>query len=238
MVNGQVVIPCYNEFNNLGKLFEECCQVVELSKGRIGFIIVDNGSTDQTPIFAESHQYTNSEIKFIRVSLNQGYGGGIHVGLNESTAGIIGWTHADLQTPLIDCLYGLELFGQGHSFIKGKRKGRLFFDRIFSNGMGLFESLLFRTTLVEINAQPTLFSRDLYEQWGEVPTDFSLDLYAYLLAKRLGYSIKRFDVTFKKRQHGISSWNTTWKSKFRFIRRTIRYSFELKAGLGVVNRSS
>lgn len=238
MVNGQVVIPCYNEFDNLGKLFEECCQVVELSKGRIGFIIVDNGSTDQTPIFAESHQYTNSEIKFIRVSHNQGYGGGIQVGLNESIAGIIGWTHADLQTPLIDCLYGLELFDQGYSFIKGKRKGRLFIDRIFSNGMGLFESLLFRTILVEINAQPTLFSRDLCARWGKVPTDFSLDLYAYVLAKQSGYSIKRFGVTFKKRQHGSSSWNTTWKSKFRFIRRTIRYSFELKARLSVVNGSS
>ena len=43
--------------------------------------------------------------------------------------------------------------------------------------------------------------------------------------------VKRFDVKFEERLHGISHWNVDLRSKWKFIVRTIRYSVELKKGL-------
>ena len=56
----------------------------------------------------------------------------------------------------------------------------------FTFGMSVFESVLLRRPLRDINAQPTLFPRSLYETWTTPPEDFALDLYAYVSAKSAG----------------------------------------------------
>jgi hypothetical protein len=79
----------------------------------------------------------------------------------------------------------------------------------------------------DINAQPTLFHRSFYEEWKDPPKDFSLDLFAYFMAKRNYLNIKRFPVLFGERAHGISHWNVSFSAKYRFIKRTLYYSFLL-----------
>jgi glycosyltransferase involved in cell wall biosynthesis len=227
MSRAEIIIPCYNEFENIEKLYAECCRIVELSNGSIGFILVNNGSTDGTSDFFESNQNIGFGVRFTSIESNQGYGGGILAGLVVSSADFIGWTHADLQTPLIDCLRALEILKMDYDFVKGSRIGRPFIDKFFSKGMEYFESTLFGVQLREINAQPTLFSRDLYDNWQNVPNDFSIDLYALVMAAKSNAAIARFDVTFLPRVHGSSKWNSGFKSRVRFIKRTIKFSLEL-----------
>jgi len=224
----EIVIPCFNEAENIEKLYVECHQIVAKSENDISFILVDNGSNDTTSDFISSHQKSNPGVRFVSISPNRGYGGGILAGLKSSTAQIIGWTHADLQTPLADCLRAVGIIDQGYDLVKGRRNGRAFTDKFFSKGMELFESALFGKQLKEINAQPTLFSRVLFESWQDVPSDFSLDLYALVMAQQLNARIARFDVDFLPRVHGSSKWNSGFKSRLKFIKRTLNYSFELK----------
>lgn len=228
MIKAEVIIPCYNESESLAELYRQCCKVVEASNNSIHFILVNNGSTDETDTIIQNLTTNNRSIRFIHLSQNQGYGGGILAGLKESTAPIIGWTHSDLQTPLIDCLIGVEVIYAGNDFVKGNRRGRPSLDRVFSKGMGVFETLLFKQKLNEVNAQPTLFKREILESWVDPPSDFSLDLYALVMAGKSGALIKRIDVIFLPRRHGSSKWNIGFKSKLQFIKRTIRYSIELK----------
>jgi glycosyltransferase involved in cell wall biosynthesis len=212
-------------------LIDECLEVVELSNRSLGFILVNNGSKDGSDqIFNEIiGKYPNIEI--VNLSINQGYGGGLLAGLESSNAQIIGWTHADLQTPLIDCLEAVKIIDAGTSFVKGRRRERPMSDRIFSRGMGVFESVLFGSQLEEVNAQPTLFTRNFFERWQNPPTDFSLDLYALVMAVKSGLGIRRINVEFRPRQYGQSNWNFGIKSRIRFIKRTIKYSLELRRTL-------
>ena len=94
--------------------------------------------------------------------------------------------------------------------------------------MAIFETILFRQKLEEINAQPTVFGRQILQQWSNPPLDFSLDLYALVMASRSMGQIKRITVNFLPRQHGESKWNESFKSRLKFIKRTIKYSFELR----------
>ena len=64
--------------------------------------------------------------------------------------------------------------------------------------------------------------------WNDPPYDFSLDLFAYYLAKRKNLNIHRIPVLFSDRLYGISHWNFSLISKFKFIKRTILYSVKLK----------
>ena len=224
-----LVIPCFNEAKNLPLLLARCAAL----SGSGEVILVDNGSSDETSLVLEKLLPVYPGVRSVRVERNLGYGYGILSGLRSAGGEILGWTHADLQTDPQDVLSGLELFSTHGPdiFVKGRRYGRPVADVFFTMGMSFFETILLGRSLHDINAQPTLFSRKFFESWDNPPHDFSLDLFAYYQASRAGLAIHRFPVNFGKRAYGVSSWNVDLKSKVKFIRRTLNYSFELKKSL-------
>lgn len=226
-----IIIPCYNESANLPKLLERCQALTQLAEVEI--ILVDNGSTDGTAEFLKSNLPKHPQLRSIRVEKNCGYGFGILSGLRDAQGDVLAWTHADLQTDPQDILKGYSFFkNHGENiFVKGCRKGRPISDVFFTIGMSLFETLLLKTPLWDINAQPNLFSRTFFNSWKNPPHDFSLDLYAYYEARRQNLGIFRFPVLFKRRLHGSSHWNINWAAKRKFISRTIKFSLELRKTL-------
>ena len=229
MIEVSLVIPCYNESRGLDALHNRCLETVAKNEN-LEILLVDNGSIDDSAeVFAKLAKKTSERIKFVRVELNQGYGFGILEGLRHAAGKYIGWTHADLQTDPMDVLKAISLIEKDNKdvFIKGKRFGRPITDVIFTVGMSCYETLLLKTPLWDINAQPNLFPKSFFNAWQNPPSDFSLDLFAYYLAKKKGLRIARYPVRFGKRQFGVSSWNVDWKSKRKFIDRTISFSREL-----------
>jgi glycosyltransferase involved in cell wall biosynthesis len=222
-----LVIPCYNEAKNLPLLLERCKAVAK--RDAIEVILVDNGSTDGSSEILAALLVKYPGCRSIRVEVNQGYGYGILQGLRAATGDFIGWTHADMQTDPTDTLKALEILesSTGKAFVKGVRHGRPVGDVVFTMGMSVFETLLLRVRLWDINAQPTCFPRPFFESWISPPHDFSLDLYAYYMAKKSGLAIHRFPVLFGQRAHGVSHWNISWAAKWKFIQRTIGYSLKL-----------
>jgi len=200
----------------------------------IEVILVDNGSTDDTPAVLAALLPDHPGCRSVRVEKNRGYGFGIVAGLKAAKGDILAWSHADMQTDPQDALRGLAIFEASANpqalFVKGARYGRPPSDVIFTMGMSVFETLLLRRPLWDINAQPTMFSRTFFDGWGKSPDDFALDLYAYYSARRAGLTIKRFPVQFGLRLHGQSHWNVNWAAKWKFIRRTVDYSLTLLAG--------
>ena len=223
-----LIIPCYNEAANLPLLLDRCSVLGDSPDVEV--ILVDNGSTDKSSEVLEKLLPNYPHCRTVRVPVNQGYGFGIVSGLKYAQGDVLAWTHADLQTDPKDVLRGLAFFQlHGKSiYVKGRRIKRPLADVFFTVGMSLFETLLLRTPLWDINAQPNLFSREFYKTWKNPPHDFSLDLYAYFMAKNQNIPVHRFPVEFGKRAHGVSHWNINWKGKMKFIRRTINFSFELK----------
>ena len=231
MLKMSLIIPCYNESKNLPLLLSRCKEINSKEKN-IEIIIVDNGSTDETSTVLDEIASNLPYITRVKVEINQGYGHGILAGLNVAKGEILGWTHADMQADPGDVLKGLEFFQRSHKpellFIKGKRYGRLIVDSIFTIGMAIFEILLLRKFMWDINAQPTMFHRKFFLTWKLPPNDFSLDLYAYYMAKKSRLVVKRFPVVFTERAHGVSNWNVSSISKYHFIKRTLIYSFGLQ----------
>ena len=195
MITNSLIIPCYNEKDNLSYLIKQC---KELPLKNTEIIFVNNGSTDGSEkIFTKLLSNTKKNLRHINIKKNIGYGDGIIQGLKEAKGSFLGWTHADLQTHPKDAISGFNYFKKQKSnkvFVKGKRKKRKLSENFFSIGMSIFESILFQTTFYEINAQPNLFSRDFFLSWKQPPNDFSLDLYVYFKAKKDNLHIKRFNV--------------------------------------------
>lgn len=226
-----LVIPCYNEAANLPLLLSRCVEVAK--SGEVEVILVDNGSTDDTPRLLTELLPHYPGCRSVRVEKNQGYGFGILSGLRVAKGELLGWTHADMQTDPQDVLRGLKFFDQhgGDIFVKGRRYGRPLADAAFTVVLSIFETVLLGVPMWDINAQPTMFPRSFFNAWVNAPHDFSLDLYAYFQARKLGLSVYRYPVMFGERAHGVSHWNINWAAKRKFIRRTVDFSLLLRKSL-------
>jgi glycosyltransferase involved in cell wall biosynthesis len=221
-----IVIPCFNEAGNLANLINECEFVA--SAADYEFVLVNNGSSDNSIEILKKIHTLN--IKTVTLEENAGYGGGILAGLKVLETEFVGWIHADLQTDLRKSLLSLD--DQNFHFFKGIRYGRSLSERFLSAGMGILCSILFKTSLFEINAQPTIMERTLFESWTNPPTDFSLDLYALVFAKKRNLKITRAKFDFSKRTSGHSTWNFGLRSRYKMVSRTIKYALSLsKSGV-------
>ena len=224
-----VVIPCYNEKNNIPLVLERFAEVI--GKRDIEVIIVDNGSTDGSDNVIKELVPQYSFAKTIRIDINQGYGYGILHGLEAASGDVIGWTHADMQTDPKDVVRVYKIYsklGTTNAYIKGTRKGRPFSDNVFTVGMSLFESAYFRAPLYDINAQPNFFPRWFYKKWENPPYDFALEVYALYMSHKEKLRVVRFPVRFPERIYGKSSWNNGLTAKIKMIKRTISFSREMK----------
>lgn len=222
-----LVIPCFNEEQSLRVLIPQLIDIVNSSD--VEFILVDNGSTDST---VELFKYiSNSKIITTVLEKNAGYGGGIKAGLSLARGEFMGWVHADLQYSIFEIVRELNQLPPDSQYIKGKRVKRKFFQNFVSLNMSIFESLIFRTFLYDINAQPTLFYRNFINNLDALPDDFSIDLYSYVIAKKSKLKISRFQVDFINRSYGESTWNSGFNSIVKMSVRTLKYSILLRRNL-------
>jgi polyisoprenyl-phosphate glycosyltransferase len=229
-----LVIPCFNEEKNLPLVIDKLKNY--LNKKDLEFILVDNGSSDGTRKEIEKYSKKYKSLRLVIVRKNIGYGNGVFRGLKSAKGEFVGWTHADLQTDPTDVIKSLEIIQKqknfGKSYVKGKRYGRPLFDKLINTiGMSIFETFILKTFLYDINAQPNIFHKSFLKLIKNPPKDFAFDLYTYYLAKKNGYNIIRFPVYYGKRIFGESKWNTGWKARIRFIKRTINFTFELRRKL-------
>jgi glycosyltransferase involved in cell wall biosynthesis len=229
-----IVVPCYNEEKNISLILERFERVI--NRDDVEVILVNNGSTDNSQtIFSELvPRYRFARV--LDININQGYGFGIISGLNVAVGDFIGYTHADMQTDPADVLKALEIIEKQDTpkncYVKGDRKGRPFFDQFFTTSMSIFESIYLRKKLWDINAQPNIFHKSFFDTIKlNCPKDFSLDLYFLYKAQAVGIDVIRFSVIFPERLHGESSWNNDFTSKYKFIKRTLNFSFKLKKEL-------
>jgi glycosyltransferase involved in cell wall biosynthesis len=230
-----VILPCYNEAGNLPHLlsrFRECL----CNRNDIEVILVDNGSTDTSPVVLAAALRDPANSRFarsVRVPVNQGYGFGIMTGVRAATGDVIAWTHADLQTDPQDVLNAFDTYSRlpdcRLAILKGRRIDRPWLDAFFTLGMSLVSSLALGQRLFDVNAQPKMFHRSFLDRMKRPPDDFSLDLYALYVARKDGLAIIEHPVSFGRRRHGVAKGGGTLRGKWNLIRRTWAYLWKLRA---------
>ena len=224
-----IVIPCYNEENNLKHLIK---RLIEYRQGKdIEYVLVENGSTDSSYNILLELTEQVSYIKVVKVDINQGYGYGLGQGILAASGEYVGWLHADLQVSLEDMNVFFDYLEHNNYpekiMLKGTRHNRSFVEYFFTWGMAIFETLLFLKPLYDISAIPVLFHHKLVEDMRNMPNGFEIELYAYYKAKKNRYDLVRFPIKMQERVNGKSSWNTGFVSRIKQSWRIIKASFEI-----------
>jgi len=228
-----IVIPCFNEAENISLLIQK---LKTIQNKNIEVILVNNGSSDNTAnVLSEELSNEEQFLKSISIDHNIGYGHGIMTGIKEALGDVIAWTHADLQTDPTDVINAYSEFTENPDYekciLKGKRVGRNLFDAFFTFAMSSLSFFLMGIKLSDINAQPKMFHRSFLENIKNAPDDFSLDLFFLYKAKVKGYGIIEYPVHFVRRIHGDAKGGGTLRGKWKLIRRTWNYMTKLKRDL-------
>ena len=228
-----IIIPCYNEEDNVEKLINLLSSKSNLYD--IEWIIVENGSKDNTRDLLKKACENRENFKLVYVDKNQGYGYGIAQGLKNVSGDYVGWLHADMQVSpdsMLEFIKLNELSNKEKVFYKGSRKNRKFIDNFFTFFMSVFSTLLFQTFLSDIGAIPVLFHRDLMNKLDNIPYDFSIETYVYYIAKKENYKIIRLPIHMSEREKGVSSWNNGIISKIKQSWRIIKALIKIRLKKG------
>jgi glycosyltransferase involved in cell wall biosynthesis len=230
IINLSVVIPCYNEEKNLKILINSIKSIVKKNKS-IQFVLVNNGSTDNTKNIINSIK--NKNILKINIKNNIGYGHGLMSGVRRSTGQVIAWCHSDLQVKLKDVisayLSNTEQLINNIVVVKGKRTNRNLFDNFFTYLMSVVVNYLFDVNLSDINAQPKLFSKVFKKDiLNNYPKDFSLDFFFLLMAHKRNLNIVEHPVILYERKKEKAKGGGTLLGKIKLIVRTFNFIYKLK----------
>jgi len=121
-----LVIPCYNEQENVPTLLKR----VEDSLNQVGkpyeVLIIDDGSTDQTPQMLAEAKARLPWLRVIRMVKNAGQSAGFEAGFNAARGQLIATIDADLQNDPEEVPRLVEMMDQHpeYDLINGWRKDR------------------------------------------------------------------------------------------------------------------
>lgn len=95
-----LVVPCYNEEDNVLPFYQTACKDFENSPYTLQFVFVDDGSRDQTlSHLKEIYASDPSHVTVVSFSRNFGKESAIYAGLQHSCGELITLIDADLQQP-------------------------------------------------------------------------------------------------------------------------------------------
>ena len=209
-----IVIPAYNEEENIRQVIDDWYPVVEAHNGdgESRLVIIDDGSKDST--FKIMEEYAKERPLFCPITKpNGGHGAtvlyGYHYAL-EHGADYIFQTDSDGQTLPSE----FEAFWEQRSLydmVIGWRKGREDgASRVFTTKvLKLVIKVCFGVTVTDANTPFRLMKASiLQEQIKLVPKDFNLsNVIITVIYTKKGVGVKYMPITFRPRQGGVNSIN-------------------------------
>jgi dolichol-phosphate mannosyltransferase len=220
-----VVVPLYNESENVKPLVERICAPLSKLARPFELILVDDGSTDDTWRQISERVRSHPEIRGIRHKRNAGQSAGLWTGFRASRAPIICTLDGDLQNDPGDFPQMLSFLSEADMVCGVRTKRADNWVRRRSSGIARF----FRKTMLGANFIDTgcnlrVFKRELLEY---LPAFDGLHRFMPYFVHNIGRSVKQLPVQHHPRVAGQSKYGI-WNRLGRGIRDLIMVRWYLK----------
>lgn len=123
-INISVVVPLYNEEDNIDYLFDRLLSVLDRLNTSYEIICVNDGSKDNTIGCLIEHHYRNPAIKVVNLSRNFGKEIAMTAGIDRASGAAVIPIDADLQDPPELILELVAKWQEGYDVVNARRRSR------------------------------------------------------------------------------------------------------------------
>ena len=119
-----IVIPMYNEIENLELLYEEIVAVINQDERTYEILFVDDGSRDGTTDKIKLLAHEDSRVKPVLLRRNFGQTAAMKAGIDFANGAVIVTMDGDLQNDPADIPRMIDKLDEGYDLVHGWRKNR------------------------------------------------------------------------------------------------------------------
>lgn len=205
-----VIIPCYNEVENIPHVFPAIIQFCE--KHHFQLIAVDDGSRDET--LSELKKLRSDSLRILRHSLNRGYGAAIKTGIRHCQTPRCITIDADGQHSLADIMRLMEAMDEEQAdLVVGNRQGMgsSSFRNLGKWIILSFTRVFFKLPIGDLNSGMKLYKTRIAQSlihW--TPNGMAFSDVVTLVHFQLRYKIIERNITINPRARGNSTIN--WRT--------------------------
>lgn len=200
-----VLLPSYNEGDNLAEVIDEIRSVLESEQIDFEVVVVDDGSTDDTTKVLASIAGVDPRVRSVRLRRNFGKSIALAAGFREAKGKTVVLMDADGQDDPHEIPKLLAALDAGLHLVTGQRATRR--DRFVKRNTSiLFNSVTSRVTGVpgrDFNSGLKAMRREVAEQlnmYGE------MHRYIPVLAFWTGFRVGEVPVNHRTRLHGVTKF--------------------------------
>lgn len=224
-----VVLPTYNEKDNIGPLIQRTFQAL----GRAAeVIVVDDNSPDGTASVVEGLQASYADLRLLRRTREKGLVSALRSGVEAARADLVAWMDCDLSMPPELFPGFLEKIGEGYDMVLGSR----FIDGggveiitgskdtvmayLFSRALNTFLQAWLDPGIRDYTSGFVVLRKELVQEIG-LRGDYGEYFIALAyLAKKKGYRVLEIPYVSLSRRMGASK---TGASVFDYLRKGRKY---------------
>jgi len=203
-----IVIPVYNEEENIQPLHEELKTVLDSFSGEYEIIFVDDGSTDKSYEILRKLAEFHNKTRVIKLRRNYGQTAALLAGFNSSRGETVVSLDADLQNDPKDIPDLLEKMEEGWDVVCGWRRERN--DPISKRIPSKISNWLARR-IIDIKVHDLGCTLRAYRRNALENLELYGELHRYLpvLISLQGFNITEVKVNHREREHGKTKYGVS-----------------------------
>jgi len=218
-----IVVPFYNEQENVGELYRSLNRVLDGLKVSYELIFVDDGSEDQTYPTLVGLYDRDERVRIIKLRKNFGQTAGLQAGFDYARGEIIISMDGDLQHDPEDIPAMLDKMKEGYDIVSGWRKRRV--DNFFLRKLPslLANRVMRRLSGVQIHDFGTTFKAYKKDVIKSVSLYGELHRFIPALISREGVKITEIPIRNIVRKKGKSKYGLSRVRRVLFDLMTVKF---------------
>ena len=207
-----VIIPARNEAENLWKCITEISSELEIHSIDNEILIIDDGSTDNTPIIIDSLMAEYKSVRYIKNDGENGFGRAIQLGLKEFSGDAVAIMMADRSDSPNDLIKYWNALNDGYEcafgsrFIKSSRVIDYPVIKLVANRIvNILIRYSFNINYNDVTNAFKMYKREVIAGCRPIISPhFNLTVEIPLKAIIRGYSWKIIPISWKNREKGVA----------------------------------
>ena len=217
--NVSLIIPVYNEEENLRDLHREISGALAGLACGWEVVLVDDGSTDASLSIIHELAAADPRVRYVSFARNCGQSAAFAAGFRYAGGDVVVTLDADLQNDPADIPAMLEVYGQGVDMVIGWRARRqdTFVKRCASRFANWVRNRISRETVRDTGCSLKVMRAEMVRA---IPMFTGMHRFLPTLMKLEGAKVAEVPVNHRPRSRGVSKygiWDRAWASAYDLL---------------------